>query len=433
MGSEGGRKLSDVADLKGGFAFKSGDYSPEGHFILRTVNIRTDGRITREGAVFIPDGLVPEYERFQLQDQDTLFVMVGATLGKVGYVTDADLPALLNQNMWVIRSTDHERADPRFLNYWFQQVVGETLAWASGSARGFVRRDDYRNLGFPDTPLSEQKAIAHILGSLDDKIELNRKVNATLEAMAQALFKSWFVDFDPVIDNALAAGKPIPEALAPRAEIRRKVQQEQPELFNRYAELFPSAFIETDELGPVPAGWQLARLSQLLEVKYGKDHKKLSDGETPVYGSGGLMRHAEASLYEGESVLIPRKGTLSNILYLDEEFWTVDTMFYTIPKIQSVAKYCYYHLKSLDFASMNVGSAVPSMTTKVLNDLPILRPDKAALQHFDGLIASYFHKSEQNNQESQTLTKLRDTLLPKLISGELRVSEAEQITQEAMT
>lgn len=82
------------------------------------------------------------------------------------------------------------------------------------------------------------------------------------------------------------------------------------------------------------------------------------------------MRHVEKSLYNGESVLIPRKGTLSNILYLDEEFWTVDTMFYTVPRSRFVPKYMFYHLKSLDFNSMNVGSAVPSMTTKVLNELP---------------------------------------------------------------
>ncbi len=142
------------------------------------------------------------------------------------------------------------------------------------------------------------------------------------------------------------------------------------------------------------------------------------------------MRHAESALFKGESVLIPRKGTLSNILYLNDEFWTVDTMFYTIPKMGSVAKFCYYHLKGLDFSSMNVGSAVPSMTTKVLNNLRILKPSSNVLEHFDILIAAYFTKSEQNNQESQTLTKLRDTLLPKLISGELRLSEAETLSQE---
>ena len=144
------------------------------------------------------------------------------------------------------------------------------------------------------------------------------------------------------------------------------------------------------------------------------------------------MRFAESSLYEGESVLIPRKGTLSNILYLNEKFWTVDTMFYTIPKRSSVAKFSYYHLKGLDFTSMNVGSAVPSMTTKVLNDLPIISPAQTILDKFDNFIGTYYRKSENKKLESQTLAKLRDTLLPKLISGELRIPQAEKRVEEAV-
>ena len=142
------------------------------------------------------------------------------------------------------------------------------------------------------------------------------------------------------------------------------------------------------------------------------------------------MRHADKSLYTGESVLIPRKGTLSNILYLNEEFWTVDTMFYTIPKSKYVPKYAFYHLKSLDFTSMNVGSAVPSMTTKVLNELSIIMPDETALQDFDSILTSYFDRAEANNTQSKTLKKLRDPLLPKLISGELQIEDAEKMVEE---
>ena len=94
-------------------------------------------------------------------------------------------------------------------------------------------------------------------------------------------------------------------------------------------------------------------------------------------------------------------------------------MFYTVPKIKNAPKYSFYHLKGLDFASMNVGSAVPSMTTKVLNELPIVLPSANALQQYETILASYFLRAEQNNKQSQTLTKIRDTLLPRLLSGEL--------------
>lgn len=123
-----------------------------------------------------------------------------------------------------------------------------------------------------------------------------------------------------------------------------------------------------------------------------------------------------------ESVLIPRKGTLGNIIYIDEPFWTVDTMFYTEMKIPNVAKYVYFLVKSQDMASMNVGSAVPSMTTEVLNNIPIRLPPKELLKSFDLFATPLFAKLKSNRFQIRTLEKLRDTLLPKLMSGEVRVA-----------
>ncbi len=284
------------------------------------------------------------------------------------------------------------------------------------------------NLNVPE--LIEQKAIAHILGTLDDKIELNRQTNQTLEAMAQALFQSWFVDFDPVIDKALAAGNEIPEAFQAKAAARKALGDQRLALPEEVTALFPDAFVFTEEMGWIPEGWESKKLSALLEIKYGKDHKKLGEGDIPVYGSGGLMRNAEKSLYTGESVLIPRKGTLSNILYVNEAFWTVDTMFYTIPKHHNIAKYVFYHLKGLDFASMNVGSAVPSMTTKVLNELSVILPNDRVLKKFDDILKTYFKNLLANINQNSNLINIRDTLLPKLISGELRVADAEKFLGE---
>lgn len=278
-------------------------------------------------------------------------------------------------------------------------------------------------------PLTEQKAIAHILGSLDDKIELNRQMNETLEAMAQALFKSWFVDFDPVIDNALAAGNAIPEVFAKRAEQRKAIEKKD---HSDIQSLFPDEFKFTEEMGWIPKGWESVKLDKLLEVKYGKDHKKLDEGTIPVYGSGGLMRHVNKSLYIGESILIPRKGTLSNLMFVDEEFWTVDTMFFSIPKFSNIAKYIFHHLKLLDLTSMNVGSAVPSMTTKVLNDLDILYPCENTLKEFNRLVTDFYNRSSSLNSQNETLAKLRDTLLPKLMSGELRIADAAALVDEAI-
>ncbi|MEN9911926.1 MAG: hypothetical protein RI956_370, partial [Pseudomonadota bacterium] len=154
---------------------------------------------------------------------------------------------------------------------------------------------------------------------------------------------------------------------------------ELPETFHKNIE---SSFVvlQEDAKEELPSEWKTYKLNELVEIKYGKDHKHLADGEIPLYGSGGIMRYVDTPLYEQESILIPRKGTLSNLFYLNIPFWSVDTMFYTKIKEGNNGKYLYYLLKSMDLASMNVGSAVPSLTTEVLNKVEINVPDEATQQ-----------------------------------------------------
>ena len=166
----------------------------------------------------------------------------------------------------------------------------------------------------------------------------------------------------------------------------------------------------------------MGTLKDLLEIRYGKDHKQLNDGDVPVYGSGGYMRSVERFLFNGESVLIPRKGSLNNVMYVSEKFWTVDTMFYAVPIIPNATKYAYQFIKRLDLASMNSGSAVPSMTTKILNALPVPIPPKESLSAFDGQLQPYYSAIRANTIENEWLAALRDALLPKLISGEIDTS-----------
>ena len=341
--------------------------------------------------------------------------------GQVGLVYRNKVGVVHNNCFKVIPSSE---LDKDFL-YWFlfqESTKAHVNAVASGSVQKDLNHAAFLTLEIPRPKLSEQKAIASILDSLDNKIELNSQMNETLEAMAQALFRSWFVDFDPVIDNALAAGNTIPNEFAERAEQRKTIEKKGN---SDIQGLFPDEFEFTEEMGWIPRGWKSVKLDEMLEVKYGKDHKKLDEGNIPVYGSGGLMRLVNKSLYIGESILIPRKGTLSNLMFVDEEFWTVDTMFFSIPKFSNIAKYIFHHLKLLDLTSMNVGSAVPSMTTKVLNDLDILYPCENTLEEFNILVTDFYNRSSSLNNQNETLAKLRDTLLPKLMSGELRLDVVE--------
>ena len=146
--------------------------------------------------------------------------------------------------------------------------------------------------------------------------------------------------------------------------------------------------------------WVLGHLADLIVVRYGKDHKKLADGQYPVFGSGGIMRYVERPLYTQESVLIPRKGTLNNVMYVNEPFWSVDTMFYTEMRVPNIAKYVFHFVKSKDLSSMNAGSAVPSMTTDILNALELPIPDAETLERFEQLVAPMYRMIQANNRES---------------------------------
>lgn len=183
-----------------------------------------------------------------------------------------------------------------------------------------------------------------------------------------------------------------------------------------YQSMFISTHHETDRMG---------LLSELITVKYGKDHKKLNDGIYPVYGSGGIMRYVEKPIYEKESVLIPRKGSLNNVMYVDEPFWSVDTMFYTEMKMPNAAKYVFHFVKSKDLASLNAGSAVPSMTTDILNSMEVRIPSMERLAEFEELVAPLYRTIKGNICQSASLASLRDTLLPKLMNGEIDVSEVK--------
>ena len=165
-------------------------------------------------------------------------------------------------------------------------------------------------------------------------------------------------------------------------------------------------------MGGVSMEWKEDFLGNVLEIKYGKDHKKLSEGKYPVYGSGGLMRHVNSKLYDGPSILIPRKGTLNNIMFVECPFWTVDTMFWSIIDTEKVdPKFLFYSICKRDFASMNVGSAVPSMTVKILNDIVISYPKKIDDQcRIASLLSSLDRKIELNNKINARLEEMAQAI-----------------------
>lgn len=173
----------------------------------------------------------------------------------------------------------------------------------------------------------------------------------------------------------------------------------------------------------IPDSWQMGHMSDLFTICNGKDHSKLLPGSNPVYGSGGIMRYVEGSLYSGESVLIPRKGTLNNIIYVNDTFWTVDTMFFTKMKAPNTAIYAYFTAKLYDYDKLNMGTGVPSMTSSLINSLSAVIPDQKTLDLFNGLVKPLFNGIKSNNVENSNLYSLRNWLLPMLMSSQATIAD----------
>jgi len=157
--------------------------------------------------------------------------------------------------------------------------------------------------------------------------------------------------------------------------------------------------------------WSNLKLGEVIEIKYGKDHKQLSDGNIPCFGSGGLMRLVDKPLYKNESILIPRKGSLNNIMYQNNPFWTVDTMFWSkIDDRIANGKFLFYQLTLIDYTNLNVGSAVPSLTVPVLNDIDISIPPLPEQQAIAEVLSSLDDKIDLLHHQNQTLEQMAETL-----------------------
>lgn len=283
-----------------------------------------------------------------------------------------NIAQVVNGQFWVNNHahivTGNELCDTHYLCYLINSM--DLSGYVTGSAQPKLSQTNLNAITLLLPQIKIQKKIVDYLKKIDEKIELNTSINENLADQAQALYQQYFVT------------KADPD-------------------------------------------WPIGYLADLIDVKYGKDHKKLADGIYPVYGSGGIMRYVERPLYEKESVLIPRKGTLNNVMYVNQPFWSVDTMFYTEMKQANVAKFVYHYVKSKNLASMNSGSAVPSMTTAILNAMELRIPSEDVLLQFENSVAPMYEMIKKNEYQSCKLAELRDALLPKLMSGELDVSSLD--------
>lgn len=457
--------LGNVSTLRNGAAVKQEFFRPSGVPLARVSDFEGDS-ISLADCHYVDEMHAKRWSSHLLKDGDVVVATVGSwppnwssVVGKVVRVPPDVEGAIQNQNSCCILP------NPKLLNsrFLFLRLKLDDFVWhtangAGGSAN--QARLPVKTLGefkFRLPALGVQRAIAHILGSLDDKIELNRRMNETLEGMAQALFKSWFVDFDPVIDNALVAGNPIPEELADRAEVRCAALADG--TANREAaKPFPDAFQKTEEMGWIPNGWEVKPVGKILNT-ISETYPLKSVDEVVFLNTGdildgrflhnnlsptsGLPGQAKKAIRKGDilySEIRPKNRRFAYV-YFDSPIHVVSTKLMVLRAIGSVSSlFAYLILKQepliehLQMLAESRSGTFPQITFDVLSKVQTALPsDVTLVDRFTKIVLEpTIQKQLANDANSEELTKLRDTLLPKLISGELRIPDAEKLTEAAL-
>lgn len=412
--------------INDGFRAKNNELSNTGIPFARAGNI--DGGFHFENADRVPARTLAKVGLKRSKSGDVVFTSKG-TVGRFAFVRDGTPEFVYSPQLCYWRSGDVSRIHPRWLFYWmngrefflqFKGVAGQT------DMAEYVSLRDQRAMKITLPPLPEQKAIAAILGALDDKIELNRRMNATLEAMARALFQSWFVDFDPV---------------------RAKLDDRQPAAIDpATAALFPKHFTH-GEHDMLPVGWRHAAIEDVCAINawtLGKNDdletlgyveiSEVSRGNIaniPTYRRGEEPSRARRRLRHGDTVLStvrPDRG--SYFLALSPPKNRVASTGFVV-LTPTKAPWSFIHAAitqpevSDHLGQMADGGAYPAVRPEIIGAMQVALPnDPEILEAFHRICAPLFEQAEANRNQSRTLATLRDTLLPKLLSGELRVPDS---------
>ena len=404
--------ISDVVYFQEGPGLRNWQYRDAG---IPFVNIRClkDGRLLRDEMNCLdPKEVAEKYKHFLLDAGDYVISSSG-TLGRIAEVFNEDLPCMLNTSVIRFRPLDASRLDRRFLKAFLRSELfnEQILAFANGSAQLNYGPTHLKQMTMPLPSINEQRMLGEIMGALDDRTDLLRQTNTTLEAIAQALFKSWFVDFDPV---------------------RAKAEGREPEAMDTAtAALFPSEF-EESELGLIPKGWRVGCIGDLLTLQRGFDlpSSQRIDGEFPILAASGPSGHHQEAKATGPGVTTGRSGVLGRVFYVTEDFWPLNTSLWIKDFKIATAAYAYQFLKNVDLAHLNAGSAVPTLNRNHVHGVPCVVPDVSTVEAYTSIAAPLLKRVHFAERHALDLSELRDTLLPRLISGKLRLPDAEQFAEE---
>ena len=444
------KEKSALATGPFGSAISSKFFQEDGVPVIRGGNLSADtsNRMSDEGLVFVSKDKAMEFKRSVVKAGDLIFTCWG-TINQVGLLDESrkfEQYIISNKQMKV--TLDSNKADPLFVYYVFSspKKQNEILKNGIGAAVPGFNLGQLREHKLWLPSVSEQQKISSFLDCFDKKISLNNQINQTLEQMAQTLFKSWFVDFDPVIDNALDVGNPIPEVFETRVE-RRKAVRESADfkpLPDDVRQLFPSEF-EESELGWVPKGWEGVPLDKIANFQNGLALQKfrpefedndflpvlkiaqLRQGFTDAKEKARVDIKESCRVYNGD-MIFSWSGTLMIDLWAGGDAALNQHLYKVTSKDFPLSFYLYWtkhHLARFQHIAAAKAVTMGHIKKGDLSDSFCLKPHPSLINEFDEFVSGYLKQSINVRLQSRGLEKLRDTLLPKLISGELRLESPE--------
>ncbi len=349
--------------------------------VIRGNNLSLDKglKFNDTGFVFVKEEKAQELGAWAIKN-DIIFTAAG-TIGQVGILKDTRYERYIISNKQIRLRLNTNIVNPLFAYYWYSSdiITREIINNNTGSTIPLINLSIIKSLPISLPPLPEQKAIADSLSCLDDKIELNNRINKTLEEMAQAIFKSWFVDFEPFQDGEF----------------------------------------EDSEIGRIPKGWRVGLLGEIFDFKNGKK-RPATTGIYPVYGGNGVLGFSNE--YNNENVVvIGRVGAYCGSLFFESnKCWISDNAISAKSKRNCIA-FCYYTLKRLKLNERRIGTGQPLLTQSILTNIIFTIPRYDVIKAFENSISPLLKLIDKNVKENLILTDVRDSLLPKLMSGEIIV------------
>lgn len=376
-------EISDVQTGPFGSQLHESDYVDEGTPMI-TVEHLLNNRISNIDTPKVSDEDKQRLIKYTLKEGDIVFSRVGS-VDRCSYVSQQEDGWMFSGRLLRVR-VDIKKADARFLSFYLmmEKTKQHIRNIAVGSTMPSLNTSLLEDVPIVLPSLTKQQSIAAILSSLDNKIDLLRRQNQTLEQLAQTIFKQWFVLFQYPGANG-------------------KMQQ--------------------TELGEVPVGWRVGRLIELFELQRGFDlpSDTRTEGIYPVIAASGFSTmHNEYKLHS-PGIVTGQSGVIGNVFYIQEDFWPLNTTLFIKSFNLSTPLHAYFVLLSMDLSQFNSGSAVPSLNRNHVHETEVILPAKKNIEHFEETCKPFFRKIFINEKEIQTLTQLRDSLLPRLMSGRLRV------------